>query len=96
MILSRFVAARAGYACGLSVLLLLFGSREQIAEVFGVKGSYVFSKMNTHFSSGSHSLLSLRDFIDLSYQRYASAPVALFEKETIAKVRSNLMALPFA
>ena len=68
----------------------------EIAEAFGVKGSYVFSQMSEHFSGGSHNLLSLRDFIDLSYERYAAAPAELFEIETIAKVRNNLMALPFA
>lgn len=68
----------------------------EIAEAFGAKGSYVFSKVKMNFWGGSHSLLSLRDFIDVSYERYASAPVELFEVDAIAKVRSSLLTLPFA
>lgn len=66
----------------------------EIAEAFGVKGSYAFKKNGTpDLVRGGHTLLSLREFIEGSYAMYADIPAGAFDLPVVAKVRAVLSPL---
>ena len=66
----------------------------ELAERMGLKGNYIFKKDGTpHFIKGEHCLMSLREFVEGSYQMYADVPAAAFDSEPLAKARSILSEL---
>jgi len=66
----------------------------EIADALGVKGSYVFKKNGTpDLVRGGHTLLSLREFIQGSYEMYADIPIEVFDLPIVAKTRVALSQL---
>ena len=75
----------------LSAASITFPVYPELVEPLGIKGDYVFRKRGLpDLTTGDRKLLSLRDFIQGSYDCYADVPLEAFNAPQISKVRATL------
>ena len=66
----------------------------ELAEGLSLKGSYTFkSDGMIDLIKGGHSLMSLREFVEGSYEIYTDIPAAAFDFPALVKTRAVLSAL---